>query len=163
MQSIGMCLIVSVLMALPVQDTKPTPGTVEKSVTKAEDRTYASAFAEAQAAQRPLVVVVTATWCPPCQVLKKKVINPMEARRGFDGVILAYVDMDKEPALAKQLVGTQGIPQMIVFEKNEEKWVKRNLAGFQELATVEEFIKPKFAAESSRLRLADRQAGPLQR
>lgn len=163
MQSIGMWFIAGALMALPIQETKPVQDAPEKSVTKAEDRTYASAFAEAQAAQRPLVVVVTATWCPPCQVLKNKVINPLEAKKGFDNVILAYVDMDKEPTLAKQLIGTQGIPQMIVFEKSHDKWVKRNLSGFQELATVQNFIKPQFPVEPSPLRLADNQTGQIQR
>lgn len=161
MQSIGMWLFASVMLTLPIQETKPNPST-DKPVARAEDRTYASAFAEAQEAQRPLVVVVTATWCPPCQVLKSKVIAPMEAKKGFDGVILAYVDMDKEPALAKQLIGTQGIPQMIVFEKNQDKWVKRNLSGYQELATVEDFIKPKFLADAAQIRLADN-AGTVQR
>jgi thioredoxin-like negative regulator of GroEL len=160
MQSMGMWLIASLFLALPMQDTKPTPEP-EKSANKAEDRSYASAFAEAQAAQRPLVVVVTATWCPPCQVLKNKVIQPMEAKHGFDNVILAYVDMDKEPALAKQLIGTQGIPQMIVFEKNQEKWVKRHLNGFQELETVKEFIKPRFSPDAAPLRLADTTIGQV--
>ncbi|MBL8856320.1 MAG: thioredoxin family protein [Planctomycetaceae bacterium] len=162
MQSIGIWLIVGAMMVLPVQETKPVQD-VGKTVTKAEDRTYATAFAEAQAAQRPLVVVVTATWCPPCQVLKNKVINPLEAKKGFDNVILAYVDMDKEPALAKQLIGGQGIPQLIVFEKNQDKWVKRNLSGFQELATVQDFIKPQFSGDASTLRLADNLSGQVQR
>lgn len=163
MQSIGTWLIAGVLMALPMQDSKPTQDVAEKTATKAEDRTYASAFAEAQAAQRPLVIFVTATWCPPCQVLKNKVIQPLEAKQGFDDVILAYVDMDKEPTLAKQLIGTQGIPQVIVFEKNNDKWVKRNLNGFQELATVQDFIKPKFATDPAIVRLADHQLGQVQR
>lgn len=162
MPAIGMWLFASVIMTLPIQETNPNPS-VDKPAARAEDRTYASAFAEAQAAERPLVVVVTATWCPPCQVLKSKVIAPMEAKKGFAGVILAYVDMDKEPALAKQLIGTQGIPQMIVFEKHEDKWVKRNLSGFQELATVEDFIKPKFSADAAELHLADSTAATTQR
>lgn len=168
MQSIGMWMFAGLLLAGSTNnnDGSLAAGTSEKGsakpVVKAEDRSYVAAFAEAQEAKRPLVVIVTATWCPPCQVLKNKVLKPLEAKHGFDNVVLAYVDMDKEPALAKQLVGTQGIPQVIVYEKDADKWVKRNLAGFQELATVEEFIKPKFG-ESVPLRIADANAGALQR
>jgi thiol:disulfide interchange protein len=171
MQSIGIWMIVGLFLAASADDNagSGTGGTGGKSatgdgqaVTRAEDRSYATAFAEAQQAKRPLVVIVTATWCPPCQVLKNKVLKPLEAKHGFDNVVLAYVDMDKEPALAKQLVGSQGIPQLIVYEKDADKWVKRNLTGFQELATVEEFIKPKFG-EVGPIRMVDAGVGRLQR
>ena len=134
------------------------------SPDKAKDRTYASAFGEAQATNRPMVVIVTATWCAPCQVLKKQVLTPLEAEKGFQNVVLAYVNMDKEPALAKQLVGNQGIPQVIVFEKNsQKKWVRRNLTGYQELATVRDFIRPRHSNDSNALRLADQEIGSVVR
>jgi thioredoxin-like negative regulator of GroEL len=165
MQAVGFYALACLLFALP-QDTIPqrsAPAETSAPAEKSEPKSYAEAFAEAQLQQRPLVVVVTATWCPPCQVLKTKVLRPLEAKRGFEDVILAYVDMDQEPALAKQLVGQQGIPQVIVFEKNADKWAKRNLSGFQELTTVQEFIRPRFSVADPALRIADRQLGSLNR
>ncbi len=159
MQTFGIYLSLLMLVPAPQDNTKPQAADSKTVSVKPEDRTYNAAFAEAQKTQRPLVVVVTATWCPPCRVLKEKVLNPLEAKRGFDNVILAYVDMDKEPEIAQRLVGNQGIPQVIVFEKTQQdKWVKRHLTGFQELATVQEFIKPQQGREISGkdlLRLAD--------
>jgi len=162
MQPLGILTLACLLLAVPQDENSPVDR-VATVATKSEPKSYAEAFAQAQSQKRPLVVVVTATWCPPCQVLKNKVLLPLTAKRAFDDVILAYVDMDQEPALAKQLVGNQGIPQVIVFEKNADKWAKRNLTGFQELATVQEFIRPRFTETNSALRIADRQLVPLNR
>jgi len=156
-------LVAALLLPHVPQDNGSAQTVAENTVSlRPADRSYAVAFEEAKQSRRPLVVVVTATWCPPCQVLKEKTLEPLENSRGFDEVVLAYVDMDKEPALAKKLVGGQGIPQLIVFEKDEEKWAKRNLTGFQTLATVREFIKPKFAANPGR-RLSQDHLGHVRR
>ncbi|HMP80905.1 MAG TPA: hypothetical protein PKD54_15725, partial [Pirellulaceae bacterium] len=47
---------------------------------------------------------------------------------------------DHEPALAQNLIGDRGIPQFILFEKQDEKWSRRFLVGAQTAAEIEEFL-----------------------
>lgn len=51
------------------------------------------------------------------------------------------VDVDKEPTVAKQLVGNRGVPQFVLFEKKDDgSWTRRHLGGFQTAQTVQNFI-----------------------
>lgn len=144
-------------------NTSPEPNTpsntdrhaavdVEKSgTTQPEEKptySYKAALKKAQKSNRPFVVIVTATWCAPCQVMKNQTIKQVMREDGFDDVILAFVDVDQEPALAQNLTKGQGIPHVVVFEKKEEKWKRRTLFGMQTAATLKAFIKPRFALNS---------------
>lgn len=122
-----------------------SPAATAQEPEQQTDFGYAAAFEKAQASDRPLVVIVTATWCAPCQVMKDQTIKQVMAKDGFHDVILALVDVDEEPELAKNLTKGKGIPHVVVFEKNEEKWKRRTLFGFQTVETLSAFIKPKYA------------------
>lgn len=117
---------------------------------EAKSKTYAEAYRDAQAGDKPLLVLVSATWCPPCQVMKQTTIPQLIEKDAFKDFHYATVDLDQEEHLAKQLIGNRGLPQFIMFEKNEGKWVRRYLKGIQSVATVEAFV-----AQASSYRTAD--------
>ena len=66
----------------------------------------------------------------------------------------ATVDLDKEHQLARQLIGSRGVPQLIMYEKNEGQWERRFLSGSQSPEMVEAFIGQ---AQSIRLASSDNQ------
>lgn len=101
---------------------------------------YKTAYAKAQQGDKPLLVLVTATWCPPCQSMKSTTIPELLSKDAFKDFHYATVDLDAEAELAKRLIGNRGVPQLIVFQKLEGKWQKRYMSGYQTVANVETFI-----------------------
>ena len=121
--------------------------------TKTVAKSYREAYQEAQAGDKPLLVLVTATWCPPCQVMKQTTIPQLMRSDSFKDFHFATVDLDQEKELGKQLIGKRGLPQLIMFEKEGDKWVRRYLRGIQSVETVQAFI-----AQASMFRTASAEA-----
>lgn len=101
---------------------------------------YRTAFKNAQAGEKPLLVLVTADWCPPCLLMKKTTIPALMKKEAFRDFNYATVDLDKEEKLARQLIGERGVPQLIMFEKQGDQWVRRFLSGYQSTGNVENFM-----------------------
>lgn len=120
-----------------------------QSASAQEPIDYKTAYNRAKEGEKPLLVLVTADWCPPCQIMKKTTFPQLIQKKAFDQFHFSKVDLDKEETLGRQLMGTQGIPQLIMFEKQGEKWIKRNLVGIQTPEQVQAFM-----AQASSLRLA---------
>ncbi len=116
-------------------------------------KSYRDAYQDAQAGDKPLLVLVTATWCPPCQVMKQTTIPELLRKESFKDFHYAMVDLDEEQELGRQLIGKRGLPQLIMFEQENGKWVRRYLRGIQTVETVEAFV-----AQASIFRTADAQS-----
>ena len=108
----------------------------------AKDHDYKTAYKDAAANNRPLMVVVGAEWCPACHILKDTTIKPMVRTGELDQVNVAVVDRDAEPELAEQLTkGVKMLPQIIVFTKNESgKWERQKLMGYQPKQPVRRLV-----------------------
>jgi len=110
------------------------------SVSAQQPTDYFTAYKKAQEGDRPMLVLVTAEWCPPCKVMKSTTIPELMKRNAFSQFHYATVDLDAEQRLARQLIGDRGVPQLIMFEKQNGEWVRRYLRGIQTPATVEAFV-----------------------
>ena len=114
-----------------------------------EPSDYKAAYQRAQRGDKPLLVFVSAEWCAPCRTMKSTTLPELKQKHAFRDFHFATVDLGKEQDLARKLIGKRGIPQLIVFEKKDDKWQRRYLRGMQTPATVEAFI-----AQSSTERMA---------
>ena len=130
--------------------------TVSSSALAQSPTDYRTAYQQAQEGDKPLLVLVTATWCPPCQVMKKTTIPELMQKEAFKGFHYSTVDLDEEETLARQLIGDRGVPQLIMYEKQGDQWVRRYLRGMQTASNVEAFV-----AQSGSLRTADASADLL--
>lgn len=110
------------------------------SVFAQQPTDYFTAYKKAQEGERPMLVLVTAEWCPPCKVMKSTTIPQLMQRNAFSQFHYATVDLDAEQRLARQLIGDRGVPQLIMFEKHNGEWVRRYLRGIQTPETVEAFV-----------------------
>lgn len=74
---------------------------------------YEAAVSAAQAENKPVVVVFSAAWCPPCQAMKKTVYPSKEVTPLHDMFVWAYLDTDVEAnAKAAEKHRVNGIPHI---------------------------------------------------
>ncbi|MGI9516942.1 MAG: thioredoxin family protein [Pirellulaceae bacterium] len=110
--------------------------------TFAETVDYETAYHRAQTDQKPLLVLVTAEWCQPCQKMKETTIAEMLGNEALQDVHFATVDVDNDEQDAKNLIGDGAVPQLILFERDGSQWQWRRVEGYQTVAQVEAFLDP---------------------
>ena len=101
---------------------------------------YEDAFKLASKQDKPLLVVVGASWCPSCQILKSATIEPMKESGEFKKVVVSYVDKDERPALAKQLMKGTKLPQIILYNQQAGSWKRYSLIGNQSKKRMTELL-----------------------
>lgn len=104
---------------------------------------YAAAYDEVQRTGRPMIVLVTAEWCPACQQLKHNVLPDPRIQNLLTDYTCALVDMDREPALAQKLGGDQGIPVIAVYVPDEDGWKHRSVRGYQSVDALTQLLREK--------------------
>ena len=88
---------------------------------------------------KTILVLVSATWCGPCQQLKTKLYKNRESiKKGFR---FSLVDYDLDHEMAKKLMSSSGVPQLIAIKKVDGKWYKFVLNGNVSESKLEEFLK----------------------
>jgi thioredoxin 1 len=83
----------------------------------AETITEATFDTEVLGSEQPIIVDFWAEWCSPCHAVAP-VLEDIVAER--EGVRLAKVNIDEEPALAERF-GILSIPAIVLFEGGEPK------------------------------------------
>lgn len=87
-----------------------------------------------------MIVVLSSKQCVPCKVYKSEVVARLAERikHGRQNYVLAVVDVDEQPELAKQLLGTEQIslPYTAIYVHKNNRVFKRSFAGRATLAFV---------------------------
>jgi thioredoxin-like negative regulator of GroEL len=136
----------SMLLATIVQAAILATGAEDTPIS---GKTYAEARETVTETGRPMVVMVSTDWCPPCQTMKKAILPRVRERGLLKKVVFAIVNPDRDRELAEQLTGGGPIPQLVMFRKTSEGWVRKKLIGGQSVETVEEFIKDGLAKDEA--------------
>ena len=112
---------------------------------------YQTALRDAQSHERPLLILVGATWCPGCQTMKQAVLPSLERKGAMRDVTYTTVDADSDRDVAGQLMRGSAIPQLIVFAKTRDgKWHREQITGEATAAQVKSLIERAVAAQKSR-------------
>lgn len=101
---------------------------------------YSEAYQQTMETGRPLVVLVCAQWCQPCQQMKKNVLPELRKHGWMDKVSLTVVDWDHNKELAQQLTGGGSIPRLVMYCRTPEGWNRSELVGSQSVSAVEQFL-----------------------
>ena len=90
---------------------------------------YADAMSAAKASGKPVILVFSAVWCPPCQAMKKGVYPSDDVKAYHDKFVWAYLDVDEasNEAAARQF-GVEGIPH-IQFLSADGKALDKQVGG----------------------------------
>jgi thioredoxin 1 len=76
------------------------------------------AFAAAQAAGKPILLHITAPWCPTCKA-QKPILSKLEATAKFKDLIVLDIDFDTSKPLLRQLHVAQQ-STLIVYKGKQE-------------------------------------------
>ena len=102
---------------------------------------YAEARQVVEATGKPMLVMVGAEWCGPCQKMRTQILPRLRDRGALRGVAFAHVDADEQSRLAAELTGGGPVPQLVMYRKTPHGWFRRKLVGVQPVETVERFIQ----------------------
>ena len=89
----------------------------------------ATAMSAAKKSGKPVILVFSAAWCPPCQTMKRDVYPREEVKAFHDKFVWAYIDIDdprNESAATKY--GVNSIPH-IEFLNAEGKEISKQIGG----------------------------------
>ena len=128
----------SIFLAAVVQTAVLATGV---DATPVSTETYTEARRIVTETGKPLVVMIGTDWCPPCQTMKKTVMPRVREDGLLRKVAFALVNPDREHDLAEKLTGGGPIPQLVMFRKKGNGWVRKKLVGGQSVEAVEQFIK----------------------
>ena len=110
---------------------------------------YAEAHQATMKTGRPMLVMVSTDWCAPCQMMKKSIIPKVMQRGLLSRVAFAVVNPDRDRELAQQLTGGGPVPQLVLYRKTPEGWMRRKLIGGQSVEAVEEFVNEGIAGNAA--------------
>lgn len=113
---------------------------LQAALMASESEDYAEAHKNVTETGRPMVIMVGADWCPACEVMKQSVIPQVKQHGVLRKVAYAVVNLDRERELGRQLTGGGPIPQLIMYRKTSDGWLRKKLVGSQSPETVEAFI-----------------------
>lgn len=83
-----------------------------KGSPKFED-SYRGALKDAETTGKPVILVFSASWCPPCQTMKKEVYPSAAVKEYHDKFVWAYLDVDdNDNSKAAKEYGVKGIPHI---------------------------------------------------
>ena len=77
------------------------------------------AFAAAQRRGQPILVYISASWCPTCAV-QRPVLNELVESPEFSDLLLFQIDFDTQKSLVRTL-GAQTQSTLIVFHGHQER------------------------------------------
>ena len=90
---------------------------------------YAEAEKEAKASGKPMLLVFSASWCPPCQTNKRNVYPSDAVKPYHDKFVWAYIDTDKKSnASISRKFGVRGIPH-VQFATSGGKAIDKAVGG----------------------------------
>jgi thiol:disulfide interchange protein len=76
---------------------------------------YDSAMAQAAQQNKPILVAFSATWCGPCQTMKKTVYHDPEVVKVSQSFVPIFIDTDENGELAREY-GVRGIPSYFLLQ-----------------------------------------------
>ena len=104
---------------------------------------YDVAREKAMSTGTPLFIVVSAAWCPSCQVMIKTTIPALAKQGRMRHVVYTVVDVDKNPTVAEKLLKlaeSEAIPTLLLFHVQEKRWRYRVHIGAMDAEELQKFL-----------------------
>ena len=128
-------------------EATPAAETAKKAEAEAEE-SYAEAHRITVKTGKPLVVMVGADWCGPCQNMRRSILPRVREHGLFRKIAFAHVNVDRDRELAAQLTGGGAVPQLVMYRKTKDCWSRRKMIGSHSVEEVEKFINEGLAMDA---------------
>jgi len=102
--------------------------------------TYETAHAESMKSGQPLVVLVGTESCSACKQMQTNVIPELKKSGAMSQVSFATVDAEKQSELAKELGTGNAVPQLVMYRKTGNGWLRSVLSGSRSSGEVKAFL-----------------------
>jgi thiol-disulfide isomerase/thioredoxin len=103
--------------------------------------TYEQAYAETEKTGKPLVVLIGADWCGACRVMKNTALPQVAQDAVFNDVAFTTVNTDTQKDIVKQVMQGGSIPQLVMFQRDGDKWTQQRLVGAQSPTAIIQFLR----------------------
>jgi len=123
---------------------QPKSTTVNATATQpAAPKTFQQAVDQARVQNKDIYLKFSATWCGPCKVFEREVLDTAQAKVALKNVVYLPVDIDGNESLAQRFNVT-GVPTGILVkpDKSEVKELNRHV-GTLSLSEFIEFLSSK--------------------
>ena len=105
-QAVGLVLLGLVAVGVYSIWLRPEPGTVVD---------FPAALIQSQKSGKPVLVDFWATWCGPCQEMRRTTWKDPRVRKAMDDYVFLEVDVDRNQKLASQYE-VSGIPHLVLLD-----------------------------------------------
>ena len=123
--------------------------TAKPAATTDNPDNYAEARRQLAENGCPMLLMVSARSCGPCQSMKRNVLPKLRERGIFRRVAFAEINADQEAELAQQLTGGGPVPQLVLYRKTDTGWLRRKAVGYRSAEQIEQFVNEELAADES--------------
>jgi len=91
---------------------------------------HRKAMSTAKKEGKPVVLVFTASWCPPCQVMKKSVYPSDAVKEFHDKFVWAYLDVDdNDNDKPSEQYGVNGIPHIEFVDADGKALIEKQVGS----------------------------------
>ena len=99
-----------------------------------------AAQAQAKVSNKPVLAYFTAEWCGPCQEMRRRVFSDRSVADAAERVIPVRIDVDKQPALARQF-NIEAMPTFMLLDADGKPL--RSETGGMEAAEFVQWLSAK--------------------
>jgi hypothetical protein len=102
---------------------------------------YQTAYSQAEAGGKPLLVLVGNETSPDYCKLKQETLPELIRSGALEKLVLTEVDMAVKPNLARQMVRGDALPQLVLYTPVTKKtWRRRHIAGTPSEGEIQTFL-----------------------
>ena len=106
---------------------------------------YQEAYNLAEKAGKPLLVLIGTDECPDCQVMKQRTMPELNRSGALENLVFIDVDSEDNPALTRQLLRGDSLPQLVLYTPVGKLWRRTHLSGAQSESEILAYLQRQIA------------------
>ncbi len=102
---------------------------------------YQEAYNRAEKAGKPLLVLVGTDRSPDCRVMQQQTMPELHRAGALENLVFVAVDSEDSPALTRQLLRGDSLPQLVLYTPVGKLWRRTHLSGEQSQSEILAYLQ----------------------